>query len=127
MTDRELLELAAKAAGMPQPPKGQEVPQDLPVVFTENGKPWNPLRDKIIYMAKEVGFLEHEGTLYTNHKYGDCFGELERFYRAAFAAGAAAERERIVAANAPVIESINRHIKTLEEAFDAAIRARGNV
>ena len=45
MTDRELLEAAAKAAGMPQPPEGQEIPQDLPVVFTKNGKPWNPLAD----------------------------------------------------------------------------------
>lgn len=33
----------------------------------------------ILTLAREAGFLEHEGTLYTNHKFGDCFGELERF------------------------------------------------
>lgn len=85
------------------------------------------MNDETIRMAREVGATTVDaddpqcwiGSLAFTRQ------ELERFYRAAFAAGAAAERERIVSANAPVIESINRHIKTLEEAFDAAIRARG--
>ena len=46
MTDRELLELAAKAAGeYISPPKGHAISDDLPVVFTYMGKPWNPLTD----------------------------------------------------------------------------------
>jgi hypothetical protein len=36
----------------------------------------------------------------------------------------AAERERIIAANAPEIEKTNKHIKMLEDEI-AAIRARG--
>ena len=38
---------------------------------------------------------------------------------------AEAERERIIAANAPEIERCNAHIKMLEDEL-AAIRARGN-
>ncbi len=44
-SDRELLEWAARAIGMPPPPKGFEIPEGLPVVFTYEGKPWNPLTD----------------------------------------------------------------------------------
>ena len=39
---------------------------------------------------------------------------------------AAAERERIIAANAPEIEKTNAHIKMLEDEI-AVIRARGNI
>ena len=40
-------------------------------------------------------------------------------YQEGYAAGAAAERERIIAQNAPEIEKINEHIKALEEAVAA--------
>ncbi len=36
-------------------------------------------RDDIIRMALEAGFLKHADALYTNHRFGDCIGELERF------------------------------------------------
>ena len=45
MSDRELLELAAKAAGDFTIPKYYRVADDLPVVFMLNDKPWNPLKD----------------------------------------------------------------------------------
>jgi hypothetical protein len=41
---------------------------------------------------------------------------LARFAALAYEAGAASERERIIAANAPEIERINAHIKELEQA-----------
>ena len=45
MTDRELLELAAKAKGdFYQHPK-HKIPENLPVVFYVNGKRWDPLTD----------------------------------------------------------------------------------
>ena len=46
-------------------------------------------RDDIVRMALEAGFLKHADALYTNHRFGDCIGELERFA----ALVAAAERE----------------------------------
>ena len=48
---------------------------------------------------------------------------VARYHFAALVA--AAERERIIAENAPVIEKINAHIKALEDEL-AAIRARSN-
>ncbi len=45
MSDRELLELAAKAAGDFTTAKYYRVADDLPVVFMLNDKPWNPLTD----------------------------------------------------------------------------------
>jgi hypothetical protein len=46
MTDRELLELAAKAAGWYRPAPGAlAIPEDVPVTFTILGKKWNPLTD----------------------------------------------------------------------------------
>jgi hypothetical protein len=45
MSDRELLELAAKAAGDFTTAKYYRVADDLPVVFMLNDKPWNPLKD----------------------------------------------------------------------------------
>ena len=66
-------------------------------------------REDIIKLAREIGddwWLDDI--------------DLERFATLV----AAAERERIIAANAPEIERINAHIKTLEDEL-AAIRARG--
>ena len=33
----------------------------------------------VIEMAREAGFMCHEDSFYTNHRYGDCKLELERF------------------------------------------------
>jgi hypothetical protein len=45
-TDRELLELAAKAADWYCPaPDALAIPKDVPVSFTLFGKNWNPLTD----------------------------------------------------------------------------------
>ena len=33
----------------------------------------------VIEMAREAGFMRHEDSFYTNHRYGDCKLELERF------------------------------------------------
>lgn len=44
----------------------------------------------IIRMALEAGFLKHANALYTNHRFGDCIGELERFASLV----AAAEQDR---------------------------------
>ena len=62
-------------------------------------------RDDIIRMAAECGIPEFEN----NESQADniiCFAALV----------AAAERKRIISANAPEIERINEYIKTLEEA-----------
>jgi len=69
-------------------------------------------QDEIIEMAKEAGFLEHLGQMYTNNRYGDCRLELISFAKLI----AAKERERIKQANAPEIERVNAHIKKLEDA-----------
>jgi len=45
MTDREMMELAAKALGMPEAPKQYRIADGLPIVITYMGKPWNPLTD----------------------------------------------------------------------------------
>ena len=45
MTDREMLELAAKALGMPEAPKQYRIADGLPIVITYMGKPWNPRTD----------------------------------------------------------------------------------
>jgi len=90
-------------------------------------------RDDIIKMANQAGlyhFHDSEGhctgitnaRLVTEDKERDDDRLVEML--APFAAlVAAAERERIIAQNAPEIKKINAHIKALEEA--AAIRARG--
>lgn len=110
-------------------------------------------RDDIIKMAREAGLV----TWLPNSTYTDGYWwieahepdeSLEQFA----ALVAAAERERIIAKNAPVIKSINAHLKTIEKAVQeereacakvcdefakesdwptadncaAAIRARGN-
>lgn len=77
-------------------------------------------RDDIERMAREA-----KGHPYTNRytpgetAFAFSIDRLEHFVSLV----AAAERERIIAQNAPEIEKINAHIKALEEA--AAIRARG--
>ena len=45
MADREMLELAVKALGMPEAPKQYRIADGLPIVITYMGKPWNPLAD----------------------------------------------------------------------------------
>ena len=45
MTDREMLELAVKALGMPEAPKQYRIADGLPIVITYMGKPWNPRTD----------------------------------------------------------------------------------
>ena len=62
-------------------------------------------REEIIRMATEAGF---GGFLEPNW---DLREELERFAHLV----AAAERERIIAQNAPEIERVNAHIKALED------------
>lgn len=45
MTDRELLELAAKATGDFYTHPDNKIPDGLPVIFYLDGKQWNPLTD----------------------------------------------------------------------------------
>ena len=71
-------------------------------------------REDIIRMAREAGFDVYEAL----EEIDGGFDAAERFA----ALVAAAERERIKAANAPVIEDINRHLSEVT----AAIRARSN-
>lgn len=67
-------------------------------------------RDEIIKMATQAGWQ-----MPAEWDSSDGFSRrLERFAHAAYAAGAAAERERIIAANAPEIERINAYIKEKE-------------
>ena len=45
MTEREMLELAAKALGMPEAPEQYRIADGLPIVITYMGKSWNPRTD----------------------------------------------------------------------------------
>jgi hypothetical protein len=45
MSDRELLEMAAKATGDFYQHPSHEIPENLPVAFYLNEKRWNPLTD----------------------------------------------------------------------------------
>ncbi len=77
-------------------------------------------RDDIIRMAREAGL--YSGSPRTPSTGRIIEKRLERFA----ALVAAAERERIIAQNAPEIEKINAHIKALEEAVaqrDALLEA----
>lgn len=74
-------------------------------------------RDEIIRMALEAGFLKHADALYTNHRFGDCIGELERFADLV----SAAERERFAD---ECIDIVARWGGSVE--IEAAIRARSN-
>ena len=83
-------------------------------------------RDDIIRMAREAGFEIDCCSL-------EWHDRIERFaalvaaaaikdapdYKMGYADGVAAERERIIAANAPEIEKINAHFKALEGAVAA--------
>ena len=77
------------------------------------------MKDDIIRMAREAGFAVNEKArqhqpnciFHTQHMVDEL---LERFA----ALARAAERERIIAQNAPEIEKINAHIKTLEKALE---------
>jgi hypothetical protein len=63
MSDRELLELAAKAAGDFTTAKYYRVADDLPVVFMLNDKPWNPLKDDgdALRLAVKLGLRDYFG------------------------------------------------------------------
>lgn len=76
-------------------------------------------RDDIISMAREAGLH----LLQDNESCSNLVDYLERFA----ALVAAAERERIKAANAPEIEKINAHIKALEDAVAAEREACAKV
>ena len=76
-------------------------------------------REDIIRMAREAGILEPIELLESNQWRQDTIRELERFFQAAYAAGAAAERE----ACARVCEEDGL---LWGQRYAAAIRARGN-
>lgn len=70
-------------------------------------------RNDILRIAEEAGFESNSlGMTYTSGSLSDL---LERFAVLV----AAAERERIIAANAPEIEKVNGYIKALEDAVAA--------
>ena len=58
MTDRELLELAAKATGDFYTHPDNKIPDGLPVIFYLDGKQWNPLTDDgdALRLAVKLGF-----------------------------------------------------------------------
>ena len=71
-------------------------------------------KEDIIRMAREAGFEQNRlGMTYPS-------GQLPEFLERFAALVAAAERERIKAENAPVIENINKYLDEMR----AAIRAR---
>ncbi len=61
MTDRELLELAAKAAGYDiKPHSNYKISRDL--IFTYSGKNWNPLTDDgdVLRLAVKLNILTYQ-------------------------------------------------------------------
>ena len=82
-------------------------------------------RDDIIRMAREAGHavrnIDGEDEVMDGDNYHIQTELIERFA----ALVAAAERERIIAQNAPEIERVNAYIKALEDELKEAIRARG--
>ena len=71
-------------------------------------------REDVLFMAQEchlIGMRPHLDGIYQE--------SLERFA----ALVAAAERKRIITANAPEIEKVNAHIKALEDAVAAITKA----
>lgn len=82
-------------------------------------------REQIIRMAREAGAIPING------EYKELalvrIENIERFFQAAYAAGAAAERERIKTANAPEIERVNDYIRQLEAAVAAEREACAKV
>lgn len=77
-------------------------------------------RDDIICWATEAGWLTWQDA-------PSAAEFIERFAAKAYAAGATAERERIIAKNAPEIERLNAHIKALEEAVQVEREACAKV
>lgn len=69
----------------------------------------NTIEAKVIDGEMWVRAADHQRVLDRAHRMADLAHEAGR------AAGAAAERERIIAANAPEIERCNAHIGTLTE------------
>ena len=78
-------------------------------------------REDIIRMAREAGILEPIELLESNQWRQDTIRELERFFQAAYAAGAAAEREEL----ARFFKDHWRETWT-DLQISKAIRARGN-
>ena len=78
-------------------------------------------QEDILRMAREAGFYTNHGTVFVNGC--DIGADMCRFA----ALVAAAERERIISANAPEIERINSHIKELEAAVMAERKACAKV
>ena len=67
MTDKELLELAARATGDYFPLTNRCTPSDyLPVAFMLDGKPWNPLTDDgdAFRLAVKLGIFADTGLTY---------------------------------------------------------------
>lgn len=84
-------------------------------------------REDILRLAREAR-IEQDGEMLYSFRNSDKdqdvrIEDLERFATLV----AAAERERIIAANAPEIEKINAHIKTLEDAISAEREACAKV
>ena len=71
MTDRELLELAARAAGVDY----EDVLRDGGV-FIHKGREWNPLTDDgdALRLAVKLGFIVEPGKCW-HSSYGPAFGE----------------------------------------------------
>ena len=84
-------------------------------------------RDDIVLMAKKAGFCEeHAIRDDTWDTYFDCWPEqLEQFFKAAYAAGAAAEREWYTKTLADIEANERWNGPSLSEKCIAAIRARG--
>jgi len=72
-------------------------------------------KEDIIRMAREAGCIPRRHPAYDNDVQVFATPDvLERFYQLAVAA----ERERIIAANAPEIEKVNAHIKALVKTIE---------
>lgn len=86
-------------------------------------------RNEIIRVALEEGFENSEyGLNCTPGMYAYNMGIVERFYRAAYAAGAAAEREECAkVCEEKAKETFSEHCQVWGNFFARAIRARGNV
>ena len=66
MTDRELLEMAAKAAGVPVEWDGDGFVRPVPFKGFTNYEPWNPLADDgdALRLAVKSGLWAHIGKYY---------------------------------------------------------------
>jgi hypothetical protein len=84
-------------------------------------------RDNIIRMARSAIRLAAKDTDLTNFDQEATILDRYQFLYWFAKEVAAAERERIIAQNAPEIEKINAHIKTLEEAVAAEREACAKV